>query len=44
MTFVANQDQFVLELHDLTVGKYRLVVQTTFTRVKVGGQPQDAEP
>lgn len=44
VTRVVNQDQFVFEVHDMTLGEHSLVAQTTFTRVKQAAQPQDTEP
>lgn len=43
VTRIVSEDQFVFEVHDLTLGEHSLVAETTFTRVKDAQQPADAK-
>jgi hypothetical protein len=43
VTRIVNEDQFVFEVHDLTLAEQSLVAEVTYTRVKEEPQP-DAKP
>jgi hypothetical protein len=44
VTRIVNQDQFVFEVHDLTLGEHSRVAEVTFTRIKDGASEQNAQP